>query len=642
MRTSVRGLTDQAVRVAIWVATPHLLSQRWARHQARRALAAEERKSWRLAGLLGDGEQYLDLPRSIVFVPNHEGTDRAVPAARNGTYKFARDRHGYTYLPPQRSPDFDHQIAAMSPRPRFSIVVPTYNTPVHLLARLLASVHAQWYQDWELILADDASPSVETHSYLAALREPRIKTVFGAANRGISAATNLGLQRATGDYVVFLDHHDELTDDCLFELARCIAHWDADFIYSDEDVIAPDGGFIDPFFKPDWSPDTLMSTIYTHHVSCVRRQLIEELGGLRSEFDGAQDWDLALRVVEKTKQIAHIPKVLYHTRSFPHPSAADQIAKPAAIDAGRRARVEALQRRELAGIIEPLPEIAGHFRVRYHLTGNPLISIVIPTRDNGAVLKRCTDSIFKSSNYRNFEIIIVDNGSVAADTLAILRTLAECQGVTVIRYDAPFNHSELNNTGASQAKGQILLFLADDTVIVSRDWLERMGGYAQLPHVGAVGAKLLHSDTRTVRHSGVLNLGTGPGDAFSKQPADAPGYFARNLLEYDWIAVTGACMMIERQKFLAVAQFDKRLALAYDDTELCFRLVRAGFYNVVCQAVRLLHHESTSRDNDPPSKRARMDRDRRELYILHPHFLAHDPFYSPNLAPNDINFHLAS
>lgn len=640
----MQKLARRTARVAIWLATPHLLPQRWARHKARWAEAAEERKLRRLAGLSGHGPRYLDLPQAIAFVPNQDSAAEILPAARNGTYQFSRERKAYSYLPPARSRDLEQQIAAMSPRPRFSIVVPTYNTPVKLLARLLASVQAQWYSEWELIFADDASTAVETRGFLGALNDQGIMTVFGETNAGISAATNLGLEQATGDFVVFLDHDDELTEDCLFELACSIAHWDADFIYSDEDKIAPDGSLTEPFFKPDWSPDTLMSTMYTCHVSCVRRQLLEELGGLRSEYDGAQDWDLTLRVAEKTDKIVHIPKVLYHWRRIADSSAADFNAKPYAIEAGRKARVDALRRRGISAAVEPLPQIKGHFRVRYHLDSTPLVSIVIPTRDNGAILRRCIASIIERSSYRNFEIIVLDNGSVAENTLRELRILAELKSVTIIRHDAPFNYSALNNIGARHAHGDILLFLNDDTEVVSKDWLERMGGYAQQPHIGAVGAKLLYPESRTVQHSGVINLSSGPGHAFLKQPAEAPGYFARNLLEYDWIAVTGACMMIERQKFDRVAQFDETMAVAYNDVELCFRLLRAGYYNVVCQAVQLLHYESVTRGKDflIPSKQTRLDRDRRALYLRHPNFLAHDPFYSPNLAPDSVHFDIAS
>jgi len=564
-------------------------------------------------------------------------------AARRGTYRLVPRRACYTYIPPRPPRDLRGKIAALTRRPVFSIVVPIYDAPTDVLCRLLVSVFAQWYPEWELIFGDDASHSTATKEYLARLSDPRIKVIFGKANRGISEATNLALQQATGDYVVFLDHEDELTEDCLYELAVCIALEEPDFIYSDEDKVAPNGSFLEPFFKPDWSPDTLMSTMYACHVSCARRRLIEEVGRLRSEFDGSPDWDLILRIVEKTNRIAHIPRVLYHRRIIPSSAAGDLNPKPYAIDAGRRARIDALKRRGLSGDLEPVPQFPGYFRVRYDLVGKPLISIIIPSRDNGATLRRCVESVMERSSYRKFEILIIDNGSTEQATLDLLLTLARSDCVTVISHDAPFNFSKLNNIGAEFAKGELLLFLNDDTEVVSAEWLERMGGFAQLPHVGAVGAKLLYPATRLVQHGGVLNLSDGPVHAFMRQSADAPGYFGRNLLEFNWIAVTGACMMIEREKFMTVGRFNENVPIAYNDVDLCFKLIRAGFFQVLLPGVHLLHHESVSRGKDLASvkKRARLDRERRMLYVRHPEFFLRDPFYSPNLAPNSDNFDLA-
>ncbi|MDR5831977.1 glycosyltransferase [Caballeronia sp. LP006] len=546
----------------------------------------------------------------------------------------------YVYIPPRRPDHLDPKIEALRVRPSFSIVVPLYNTPDELFRRMIGSVLSQWYPHWELILVDDKSPQDSVRELLATLRDARIKTVLLEKNKGISGATNEAIDRAMGDYIVFLDHDDELTDDCLFELAQCIATDQPDYVYSDEDKIMPDGRFAQPFFKPDWSPDTMMSTMYTCHVSCVKRSLLEEVGGLRSEFDGSQDWDFVLRVVEKAKRISHVPKVLYHWRVIPASVASDLNAKPYAIDAARRARVSALERRGLSGTVVPVEQLPGYFRVKYDLQGKPLISIIIPSRDNGTVLRRCLDTIFKLSIYPNYEVVLLDNGSKETQTVAYLESLQAVEKVRVIRHDAPFNYSEINNIGAREAKGSILLFLNDDTEVLSPTWLADMAGYAQLKHIGAVGAKLLYPETRQIQHSGVVNLSEGPNHAFLLKDANDPCYFVRNLIEYNWIAVTGACLMVERSKFEAIGGFDETFPLAYNDVDLCFGLLEHGLYNVVCPAVQLLHHESLSRGLDQASeqKRVRLEKEKRRLYLKHPHYLMHDPFHNPNLLPDDLHF----
>ncbi len=633
---SLRQNARRGMKAVWWAATPHKIPERL-RFMRDRARAAGPQPA--APGVPAPQ------PTHLSFTPAPEARDadgRALPAHRSGSYALVPDPCGYVYVPPRRPDDLDARLAALPVRPRFSIVVPVYDTPADLLGKLLASVQAQWYPDWELILVDDCSPREATRDEMRAIGDVRVKCHFLTENKGISGATNEALARATGDFIVFLDHDDELTEDCLYELAVCIGREDPDFIYSDEDKIAPDGRFTEPFFKPDWSPDTMMSTMYTCHVSCVRRSLAEEVGGLRSKFDGAQDYDFILRVVEKTDRIAHVPKVLYHWRVIPASVAADLAAKPYAVEAARLARVTALERRGLEGTLEPVPQIPGHYRVNYKPRGNPLVSIIIPSKNNGKVLRQCVDSINAKSSHANRELVILDNGSTERETVAYLEGLKGRPGVTVIRHDAPFNFSEINNIGARHSKGDILLFLNDDTEVLTPDWLERMAGYAQLPHVGAVGAKLVYPNTRSIQHAGILNLAAGPGHAFLQGHADAPGYFARALLEYDWIAVTGACLMMERAKFEAVGGFDESFPVAYNDVELCFRLVRKGLYNVVVQAAELVHHESLSRGRDElsPEKRARLETERRRLYETHPGFFMRDPFHSPNLHPDNVHFGL--
>ncbi|MCF5566480.1 glycosyltransferase [Pseudomonas sp. PA-3-11C] len=566
--------------------------------------------------------------------------ESAVIVRDKGHYALASTPQGYTYVEPQRPVDLESKLAALESPTLFSIVVPIYNTAPELLEAVLNSIQAQWYPHWQLILVDDASPAEETRKALAQINHPLIKVLCLESNQGIAGATNVAIEAAEGDFIVFMDHDDELTVDCLYELMMCIEREQPDFIYSDEDKLTEHGEYSEPHFKPGWSPDTMMSTMFTCHVSCVRRSLLAKVGGLRSQYDGCQDWDFILRVSEQTDRISHIAKVLYHWRIIPASIASDIAAKPYVLEASRRVREDALQRRGLLATVEPLPQMPGYFRVAYQLQGHPLISIIIPTRDNERVLRRCIDSILQRTGYRHFELVILDNGSVEPAAVAYLQQLKDQDDVTVIRHDAPFNFSELNNIGARAATGELLLFLNDDTEVLQEDWLERMGGFARLAHVGAVGAKLLYPGGRQVQHAGILNLEDGPGHAFLLQDCDSPGYYMRNLLEYNWLAVTGACLMVTRNKFNGIDGFSESLPVAYNDIDLCMRLRDAGFYNVVCQAVRLTHHESASRgiDHIDPVKMARLKRELAHLYERNPGYFQHDPFHNPNLHPNGIHF----
>jgi len=559
-------------------------------------------------------------------------------------YGFSAVPDEYVYIPPNKPFYFDETVSKLAVKPKISIVVPIYNTPAELFEFMLSSVSKQWYTNWELLLVNDASPQPEIKPLLhrAAQNDKRIRVVHLQENKGIAGATNVAIDNATGEYIVFLDHDDELTPDCLFEIVKCINLESPDFIYSDEDKLTPEGNFTQPHFKPDWSPDTMMSTMYTCHVSCVKTQLAREIGGLRSEFDGCQDWDFVLRVSEKTDKISHISKVLYHWRIIPASIASDITAKPYVLAASKAVREQALERRGCTGIVEELPNYHGYFRVNYKPVNDPLVSIIIPTRDNHDVLNSCVNSILNHTLYQKYEIIIVDNGSVNEKTVALLQSLNAHNKITVIRHDIPFNFSELNNYGVKNAAGDVLLFLNDDTEVVHDDWLERMVGFAQLPHVGAVGAKLLYGDRKTIQHSGVLNLRNGPSHAFLRQHKEYPGYFLRNQVEYNWLIVTGACMMIERKKFEAVSGFDESFPVAYNDVDICMSLSKAGYHNIMCQAVTLIHHESISRgvDHIDETKALRLKGELNRLNIKHSYYYQFDPYFNRNLAPNGYNFEI--
>lgn len=546
----------------------------------------------------------------------------------------------YCYIPPRRTAAVESEIAGFQRTPLISIITPVYGVEPCYLEALIESVERQWYRHWELILVEDAGPNPATRAYLAGLNDTRIKVHLCEQNGGISTASNIAISMADGEYLAFLDHDDELTADALYELAKAINAHDPDFIYSDEDKIDSQGNFSMPFFKPSWSPDALMSIMYTCHLGCMRKSLVNELGGLRPDFDGAQDYDLVVRLSELTQRIHHIPKVLYHWRTLPTSTAAGLDAKPYACDATRRLKEEALTRRGLIGNVEPVAEMPGQFRVNYHPTGTPMISIIIPSRDNAQVLHRCINSILNNTTYSNFEVVLIDNQSIAADALAYFDKIVRDPRIRLLRYPQPFNYSAINNFGAREARGSYLLFLNDDTEVLTSDWLERMLGFSQLSHLGAVGAKLLFPQDGGIQHCGVLNLAAGPGHAFYTAPPNAPLYFGRNILEWNWLAVTGACMMIERSKFDAVNGFDEQLPVAYNDVDLCLRLHDRGLRSLVCNAVSLIHHESISRgvDHEDPAKLERLGRERRQLYSKHPMHFMHDPYFNPNLHAGNVNF----
>jgi len=543
----------------------------------------------------------------------------------------------YCYVAPLEPVDLTQRIDRLACRPSFSVVTPVYNVAPRYLEAAIASVVEQWYPNWELVLVDDASTDPETRACLDRINDPRITVRRQERNGGIAATTNAALDLARNDYVVFLDNDDTLTPDCLYELARAIAETGADYLYSDEDKIDAAGASSSPFFKPSWSPDAMMSIMYTCHVSCARRALVTECGGLRSAYDGAQDYDFVLRLTERAKCIAHVPKVLYHWRILPSSLAGSTAAKPYAHDAVRRLKEDALQRRGLTGTVEPVDTMPGQYRVNYHPRRGTRVSLIVPTRNNGRLVEALVASVRAKSSYPDVEMLVIDNGSTEAETLEILARLA-AEGVVMRTDSRPFNYSALNNGGAATARGDVLVFLNDDMEVVTPDWIERLAGYAQVPHVGAVGARL-HYPSGQIQHCGLVNLGHGPGHAFYGCEPGHPRYYGRDTLEYDWIAVTGACLAIERRKFEAAGGFDATLPIAYNDVDLCFRLVEMGLYNVVCQSVQLIHYESASRGADEsPARRARLRTEARRLYARHPHFLGHDPFFSPNLHPNDVNF----
>lgn len=521
--------------------------------------------------------------------------------------------------------------------PTISVVVPVYNVLDKHLIPCIESVLSQVYQNFELCIADDCSTWDNVRNTLKKYEDnPKVKIVYRTENGHISRSTNSALELATGEFVAFLDCDDTLSPNALYEIVRELnKNRNLDFIYSDEDKIDDDGNNRHmPHFKPDWSPDTLMALMYTCHLGVYRTEIAKKIGGLREGYEGSQDYDFVLRFTEQTTadKIAHIAKILYHWRERGESTSLDPEAKPYILEAAKKAKEDALERRGLKGEVELIPGMY-QYRVNYSSGKNPLVSIIIPSKDNPALLRQCLDSLTYKTEYKNYEIIVVDNGSNDENKAEYERLISSVGGKYVYSQEE-FNFSHMCNTGAAQAFGEYYLFLNDDIEIINGIWLGRMLGQAELPHAGAVGAKLLYPGGDMIQHCGVMSIGSGPVHAFGGMSDSQGYYFGRNKLDYNWLAVTAACLMVSAAKFKEIGGFNEDLRVAYNDVDLCFRLYEAGYYNIVRNDAVLYHHESASRGDDriDEAKMQRLTRERDRLYKLHPNFDFNDPFYNPNLS----------
>jgi len=534
------------------------------------------------------------------------------------------------------------QIAQWQIQPKFSIIMPVYNVEAKWLTQAIESVRNQIYSNWELCIADDAS--TESHIYEILTHysqlDSRIKVVFRTENGHISAASNSALELATGDYIALLDHDDELAINALFENAQLINRYpEADFIYSDEDKIDSKGKRFSPCFKPDWSPEYFYSCMYTCHLGVYRTSIVREIGGFRSEYNGSQDYDLVLRFIEKTKNIFHIPKILYHWRSISASAASGSQAKPWAYTAGRKALESMLERSIYPGRVEETPN-PGIYRVRRDIIGNPLVSIIIPSAGatvntaSGSLclLENCIRSVQQMSTYRNFEIIVVDGYDIPDATLEKLFSL----GVELVRCAEPFNFSMRINRGAAKAKGEFLLLLNDDTEVITPDWLESMLELAQQKEIGAVGAKLLFPDGR-LQHVGVMILEGNPCHAFYGFDNEQSGYFCSNIVNRNYLAVTAACLMMRQEVFQLLGGLDEAFPLNYNDVDLCLKAHQAGYRNVVTPYAQLIHYESASRQKGlKPGEWKQLNHKWKDYFEK----LGTDPYYNPNLSLKAPNFEL--
>ena len=531
--------------------------------------------------------------------------------------------------------------------PTISVVMPVFNTPADLLEEAIQSVRAQAYERWELCIADDASTAPHVRGMLErhAAADPRIKVRFRTSSGNISEASNTALEMATGEFVALLDHDDVLPPHALYWVAEAVhRHPDAALIYTDEDKLDADGRRYDAYFKCEFNHELLLSQNMISHLGVYRRDLMVTLGGFRSEYDGSQDHDLALRFVAAVPRdrIVHVPRVLYHWRAVPGSTAVSVDAKPDCLDAGRRAVAAHLCQVGRGGTVEAAPEASVFHRIRHALPiDRPLVSIVICTRDHGDLLRAAVDSILKRSMYERYDITIVDNGSREQATLRTLADLDRHRRITVLRHDCPFNYSLLNNAAVAATRGEVVCLLNDDVEVRSPGWLEEMASLAIIPDVGAVGARLWYPDD-TLQHGGVI-LGVGgiASHAHPRLPRGNPGYSGRAVLQQELSAVTGACLVVRRSVFDEVGGLDERLPVAYNDIDFCLKVRAAGYRNVWTPYAELMHRESASRGTeDTPAKRARLNAESQFMRERWGDALDWDPFYSPQFSTHAADFTL--
>lgn len=494
--------------------------------------------------------------------------------------------------------------------PLFSIVVPLYNTPIAFFKEMVNSVLGQLYQRWELILVNSTPENAKLSAALEQVYDERIHIVGLSKNLGISGNTNAGIEHASGDYIVFFDHDDVLDKLVLFRYAeKIMENPETDVLYCDEDFLTEDGHYINPHFKSDFNIDLLRCHNYITHLLAVRASYVQRLR-LRSEFDGAQDYDFLLRLVEITQNIAHIPEVLYHWRMSDTSTAKSSGNKSYAEEAGLRALESHLVRCKLHASAGT-SNFSCFYNTRYQVEGSPLVSIVIPNKDSVEVLSRCLKSIDEKTEYRKFEVIIVENNSELDETFEFYRLIEKQYAwIRVVYWPREFNYSKINNFGVHDARGEYLLLLNNDTEVISTSWLDSMLGFCQRDEVGVVGARLLYPDD-TVQHAGVAMIYCndfgemgGPVHVFGHLDDEDPGYMNRSLFSQDVLIVTGACLMTKKSVYESVGGLTEKYAVAYNDVDYCLKVRREGHLVVYDADALLYHYESFSRGSDKVKERA--------------------------------------
>lgn len=539
-------------------------------------------------------------------------------------------------------------IAKFDQKPLLSVLMPVYNTPEQFLRLAIESVINQLYPYWELCIADDASTEDHVSRVLEEYQksDARIKVTNRKKNGHISASSNSALELVCGDFIVLLDHDDELSSLALYLVALEINRFpDVNIIYSDEDKIDESGNRFGPYFKSDWNPDLFYSQNMISHLGVYRSSIVKEIGGFRLGYEGSQDYDLCLRCVARSQdnQVRHIPFVLYHWRAIAGSTAQGMDHKPYAENAAIRALQDHFMHVD-SSIRVSSGRFAGSYNVVYPLPSPPpLVSLIIPTRDCYNVLKKCIESILAKTDYPNYEIVIVDNQSTEQGTLDYFKQLSKHQNVRIISYDASFNYSKINNWAVSQVNGELIALINNDIEVISSNWLSELVQHAVRPQIGAVGAKLLYPDG-TVQHGGViLGMGGVAGHAHHRFYGAEAGYFGRLALPQNLSAVTAACLVVRREIFQQVGGFEEEhLSVAFNDIDFCLRIREAGYRNLWTPFSELYHHESYSRGfDDTQEKKQRFSKEIAFMVERWGWLLTTDPFYNPNLSLDYLDFSLA-
>ena len=528
--------------------------------------------------------------------------------------------------------------------PKISVVVPAYKTPEKFLREMIDSLLAQSYVNWELCIAnaspDEAGMSQILEEYCK--KDARICVKPLLNNAGIAENTNEALKMATGDFIGLLDHDDLLAPNALYEVAKALeSHPKTDVIYTDEDKVRADlSEHFQPNLKPDFNLDLLRSNNYICHFFVVRRTIVETIGGFRKEYDGAQDYDFIFRCCESAKEIYHVPEILYHWRTHQASTADNPASTMYAFEAGKRAIEAHLERTGTEGEVSHTPDL-GFYRVKYPVQGEPLVSIIIPNKDEKESLEACLNSIWEKTTYRNYEIIVVENNSTSEEIFRYYKEISK-KGVRLLRWKKEFNYSAINNFGAAHAKGEFLLFLNNDVTVITPDWLTELVGLCQRKEVGAAGVKLLYPDN-TIQHAGcVIGIGGIAGHMFVDMSANRTGYLHKASLLQDMSAVTAACMIVKKQVFDQVGGFTEELAVAFNDVDLCLKINKAGSLVVYDPYVQLYHMESKTRGAEDSKEKVR--RFQTEIEYMRCHWIDilknGDPYYNKNLSLTKWNYSL--
>ena len=530
-------------------------------------------------------------------------------------------------------------------RPLISIAVPAYQTPVEFLKQMIESLISQTYPEWELCIANASPDNEEMQRVLAdySAKDSRVRFCNLKENLGIAENTNRAFSMAKGEFMGLLDHDDLLAPNALYEIVQALQdHPQADALYTDEDKVTTElDEHFQPHLKPDFNLDLLRSNNYICHFFVVRRSIVEKAGGFRKEFDGAQDYDFIFRCTENAREVLHVPEILYHWRTHKASTADNPASKIYAFEAGKRAIEANLERTETKGVVSHTQDL-GFYRVKYPVQGKPLVSVIIPNKDEKETLQTCMEMLNSNTSYQNFEIIIIENNSTTDEIFRYYKELSKDPRIHLLRWGKEFNYSAINNFGVAHAKGEYLLFLNNDIKSINPDWMEELLGVCQRPEVGGVGAKLIYPDN-TIQHAGcVVGMGGIAGHMFVDMPADRTGYLHKASLLQDMSAVTAACLMMKKEVFEEAGGFTEELAVAFNDVDLCLKVRKNNHLIVYDPYAKLYHMESKTRGAEDSKEKVR--RFQTEIEYMRCHWLDilknGDPYYNKNLSLTKWNYSL--